>query len=160
MQLNVLAARVVTTLDEKSWDIFQVMDANGQPLNESDAARLTESLREQLKAKEVRPLPPRPVPRRLQPFMGRAEIKLESDDGLTALEIAATDRPGLLSAIAEAMVTCRVRLIDARVATFGQRVEDIFLIAGQDGQALDTSACNELEAELRKRLDVADERKV
>ena len=160
MQLNVLAARVVTTLDEKSWDIFQVMDANGQPLNDSDAERLQASLLDQLKAKEVRPLPPRPVPRRLQPFMGRAEINLKSADGLTALEIAATDRPGLLSAIAEAMVTRRVRLIDARVATFGQRVEDIFVIADENGEALDAKARNELERELRKRLDVGEEKKV
>jgi [protein-PII] uridylyltransferase len=154
MQLNVLAARVITTRDGKSWDIFQVMDANGQPLNESDAMRLETSLVEQLAAKEVRPLPPRPVPRRLQPFMGRAEIDLRGADGVTELEIAATDRPGLLSAIAEALVACGARLHDARVATFGQRVEDMFTISGAGGKALDSEACESLEVELRKRLDV------
>jgi [protein-PII] uridylyltransferase len=154
MQLNVLAARVVTTRDAKSWDIFQVMDANGQPLNRSDAERLGHTLREQLAAKQVRALPSRPVPRRLQPFMGRAEISLKPSDGLTNLEIAATDRPGLLSAIAEAMVARKVRLIDARVATFGQRVEDIFQIADGKGRALDEDECRALEKELRKRLDV------
>ena len=154
MQLNVLAARVVTTRDQKSWDIFQVMDANGQPLNRSDAARLRALLAEQLAAKTVRPLPPRPVPRRLQPFMGRAEISLADHESMTLLEIAATDRPGLLSAIAEAMVARRLRLYDARVATFGQRVEDIFLIADENGQALDDAACQKLEGELRERLDV------
>ncbi len=154
MQLNVLAARVVTTRDQKSWDIFQVMDANGQPLNRSDAARLRKLLAEQLAAKTVRPLPPRPVPRRLQPFMGRAEITLGEHEAMTLLEIAATDRPGLLSAIAEALVARNLRLIDARIATFGQRVEDIFLIADSAGQALDDDACKVLEEELRERLDV------
>ncbi|AKS41064.1 [protein-PII] uridylyltransferase [Wenzhouxiangella marina] len=154
MQLNVLAARVVTSEDARSWDIFQVMDANGQPLNPSDAARLRQSLAEQLSAKEVRPLPPRPVPRRLQPFMGRSEISLGESQGRTRLDIAATDRPGLLSAIAEAMVARGLRLFDARVATFGQRVEDVFLVGEGDGQALDAEACQALEAELRKRLDV------
>ena len=155
MQLNVLAARVVTTQNEsaRSWDVFQVMDANGKPLNRSDGARLKASLAEQLAAKTVRPLPPRPVPRRLQPFMGRAEISLQDQDGLTMLEVAATDRPGLLSAIAEALVSRGVRLIDARVATFGQRVEDIFLIADEAGTALGEQACQNLEAELRQRLD-------
>ncbi len=155
MQLNVLAARVVTTQAEpaRSWDVFQVMDANAQPLNRSDGARLKAFLAEQLGTKTVRPLPPRPVPRRLQPFMGRAEISLREQDGLTVLEVAATDRPGLLSAIAEALVSQGVRLIDARVATFGQRVEDIFLIADGSGTALTSSACKALEAELRERLD-------
>ncbi len=153
MQLNVLAARVVTSHSALSWDIFQVMDANGQPLNRSDAHRLRQSLTEQLGAKQVRPLPPRPVPRRLKPFMGRSEIQLSEDQSLTRLDIAATDRPGLLSAIAEAMVARGLRLFDARVATFGQRVEDVFLIGQEDGQALDEAACQALEQELRKRLD-------
>jgi len=154
MQLNVLAARVVTTADGRSWDIFQVMDAHSQPLYESDAERLKRSLVDQLAAREVRPLPPRPVPRRLKPFMGRSEIMLSTRDGATDLEIIATDRPGLLSAIAEALVTRGLRLHDARVATFGQRVEDMFTITTADGGPLDREACDALEAELRKRLDV------
>ena len=155
MQLNVLAARVVTSVDGKSWDVFQVMDSNGEPLHDSDAARLAQVLREQLAAKAVRPLPARPVPRRLQPFMGRAEIRMQGAGELTSVEIAATDRPGLLSAMAEALVAQGIRLFDARVATFGQRVEDVFLVADAAGQALDEAACRDLEAELRKRLDVS-----
>jgi len=154
MQLNVLAARVVTTADGKSWDIFQIMDAHNQPLYDSDADRLKYSLMEQLAAREVRPLPRQPVPRRLQPFMGRPEIKLSAGDRATDLEIAATDRPGLLSAIAEALVSHGLRLHDARVATFGQRVEDVFTITDARGEPLDEDACHALESELRKRLDV------
>lgn len=154
MQLNVLAARVLTTVDGRSWDIFQVMDSHNQPLYDSDAERLKRSLVEQLDAREVRPLPSRPVPRRLQPFMGRPEIALSTGDGVTELEIAATDRPGLLSAIAEALVVHDLRLHDARVATFGQRVEDMFTVTDADGRPLDRDACDALEAELRKRLDV------
>lgn len=155
MQLNVLAARVVTSADGLSWDLFQVMDANSQPLNTSDSERLERALSEQLQARKVRPLPSRPVPRRLQPFMGRAEIMLSAGKGVTELEIAATDRPGLLSAIAEALVARGLRLHDARVATFGQRVEDFFTVTGTDGRPLDRDACDALEEELRKRLDVA-----
>ena len=155
MQLNVLAARVVTSEDGKSWDIFQVMDANNEPLHPSDAQRLAAMLTEQLAAKTVRRLPCRPVPRRLQPFMGRAEIRIDSSGELTCVEIAATDRPGLLSGMAEALVVQGVQLLDARVATFGQRVEDVFLVADAEGRALDEKACRDLEAELRDRLDVS-----
>ncbi len=154
MQLNVLAARVVTTTDGRSWDLFQVMDGQSRPLNASDAARLEGFLRTQLTAKSVRPLPPRPVPRRLQPFMGRSEIQIRTVDDMTRLDVAATDRPGLLSAIAEAMVTRGLRLFDARIATFGQRVEDVFLISDPAGAALGDEDRSALEEELRRRLDV------
>jgi [protein-PII] uridylyltransferase len=154
MQLNVLAARVVTSTDGKSWDVFQLMGSAGGPLLDSDAGRLARILTEQLAAKAVRPLPPRPVPRRLQPFMGRAEIRITPVGELTCVEMAATDRPGLLSAIAEALVNCDVQLLDARIATFGQRVEDVFLVSDADGRALSEQACVALEAELRDQLDV------
>ncbi|MFW5816549.1 MAG: [protein-PII] uridylyltransferase, partial [Wenzhouxiangella sp.] len=154
MQLNVLAARVVTSTDGKSWDVFQLMGSAGGPLLEPDAARLARILTEQLAAKAVRPLPPRPLPRRLQPFMGRAEIRINAARDLTCVEMAATDRPGLLSAIAEALVSRDVQLLDARIATFGQRVEDVFLVSDAEGRALSASACRGLEAELRAQLDV------
>jgi [protein-PII] uridylyltransferase len=153
MRLNVLAARVVTSDDHKSWDIFQIMSSSGGPLLDADAERLARVLKEQLSAKSVRPLPPRPVPRRLKPFMTSAEIRISPLRKLTCVEMAATDRPGLLSAIAEALVTCEVQLLDARVATFGQRVEDVFLVSDAHGQALTEEACQSLEEALRRQLD-------
>ena len=153
MQLNVLAARVITSTDQRSWDIFQIMDANGGPLNASDASRLEDTLRDQLTARAVRPLAPRPVPRRLQPFLGRADIQWSDGEGSSTLEITTTDRPGLLSAIAEALVACQIRLVDARIATFGQRIEDIFQIVDAANQPLDVPARQRLEAALRERLD-------
>lgn len=157
MQLNVVAARIITTTDGLSWDIFQVMDQANGPILKTDAARLEAMLAEQLLAKVVRPLPPKPVPRRLQPFMDRPVVSLRpARDGLTALEITATDRPGLLSAIAETLVALDLRLLDARIATFGQRVEDVFII-GQDKQgqtvALEQDRADALVEQLHKRLD-------
>ena len=154
MQLNVLGARVVTSEDGKSWDVFQLMASHGGPLYESDAARLAARLTRQLAEKVVRPLTPQPVPRRLQPFMGRAEIRITGAGELTSVEVAATDRPGLLSAMAESLLNCGVALLDARIATFGQRVEDVFLVSDGNGQALSAEACEDLERELRRQLDV------
>ena len=159
MQLNVVAARVITTTDGMSWDLFQVMDRDARPINGQDATRLKSILETQLVEQEVRPLPPRPIPRRLQPFMDRPQIEIQPHrSGLTTLEITATDRPGLLSAIAETLVALDLRLFDARIATFGQRVEDVFIIGQetQDGQtigALDEPGAKALTAELIKRLD-------
>ena len=156
MQLNVLAARILTTEDGQSWDLFQVMDHQNQPLNESDSARLIDTLEKQLQAQVVRALTPRPIPRRLQPFMDPPIIEIrDGRDGLTALEITATDRPGLLSAIAETLVGLGLRLFDARVATFGQRVEDVFMIAQSEGDSvkpLDEATRAKLFAELLQCL--------
>ena len=157
MQLNVLAARVITTHDGLSWDLFQVMNQDSLPINADDVKRLTTVLCQQLTEQTIRPLPPRPVPRRLQPFMEKPQIKLASStEGLTQVEINATDRPGLLSAIAETLVSLELRLQDARIATFGQRVEDVFVV-GQvvNGAtvALDEAHSTALVSELTRRLE-------
>src|SRR6056297_2247106 len=153
MELNVLAARVATTSDARSWNLFQIMDANARALNESDTARLQRALSEQLGQRNIRPLPGRPIPRRLRHFMRRAEVKFTHGEDATRLEIATTDRPGLLSAIAESLLGAGIRLHDARVATFGQRVEDVFVISTQSGEPLGDKTAARLETELRKRLD-------
>ncbi len=153
MELNVLAARVATTSDARSWNLFQIMDANARALNESDTARLQRALSEQLGQRNIRPLPGRPIPRRLRHFLRRAEVNFSHADDATRLEIATTDRPGLLSAIAESLLGAGIRLHDARIATFGQRVEDVFVISTRDGKPLGEETAARLEAELRKRLD-------
>jgi [protein-PII] uridylyltransferase len=153
MELNVLAARVATTDDGHSWDLFQIMDANGRALNASDRSRLAEALTRQLGERDIRPLPGRPIPRRLKHFLTRSEIVFHDGADSTRLEIATTDRPGLLSAIAESLLGAGVRLHDARIATFGQRVEDVFVITTREGRVLDEAAASMLEQELRKRLD-------
>ncbi|MGB0513972.1 MAG: hypothetical protein ACPGJE_03925, partial [Wenzhouxiangellaceae bacterium] len=153
MELNVLAARVATTADHNSWNLFQLMDANGSALNDSDRSRLEQALIRQLGQRDIRPLPGRPIPRRLRHFMRRAEIQFEQNGDLTRLEIATTDRPGLLSAIAESLLAAGVRLHDARVATFGQRVEDVFVLSTLGGEALNAETRDALERELRTRLD-------
>jgi len=153
MELNVLAARVATTGDRKSWNLFQLMDANGAALNRSDTGRLREALDHQLEQRDIRPLPGRPIPRRLKHFMQRAELKFEPAGEFTRVEIATTDRPGLLSAVAESLLAAGIRLHDARVATFGQRVEDVFVVSTRSGKPLDQAHAESLERELRQRLD-------
>ncbi len=51
--LNVLAARIITTTDGRSFDLFQVMDANDGPLNENDSRKLVRRLETLLGQQQV-----------------------------------------------------------------------------------------------------------
>jgi len=152
MRCDVLAARVLTTSDGVGFDLFQVVDANGGPLNRSDTRRLLEFLRVPLGQQRV-PVPRRArVPRRLREFLAPARIEF-SDGDATGMRLECTDRPGLLSQIATVFVDQGIRVHDARIATFGDRVEDAFLLADRDEQLLDAEARVALEQALRERLD-------
>jgi [protein-PII] uridylyltransferase len=54
----------------------------------------------------------------------------------TVMEVTASDRPGLLSAIAKVMAECHIQLQNAKVSTLGERVEDIFFITDEKGMPL------------------------
>ena len=56
------------------------------------------------------------------------------------------------------MLAADLRLHDARIATFGQRVEDAFKVSDREGRPLDGERAAELERILRARLDPADAR--
>ena len=63
------------------------------------------------------------------------EIKFHNDPDRrhTVMEVIAQDRPGLLHQVANALVHCKARLVNARVSTFGEKAEDVFLLHDRDG---------------------------
>jgi len=74
----------------------------------------------------------------------------------TTVEVISQDRPGLLYQIAEAFDACDVKLHNARVATFGAHVEDIFDVTDLAGNPLtDEKQCKCLKQQITSRLDEA-----
>jgi len=128
-----LSARVDTTSSDRSFDLFQLMDRHAQPLNHIDSERLQRRLSEVLKDSSVPEPVMRRLPRRLRPFKSTAKIRFSAAHGgdKTLMDLACSDRPGLLSNISAAMVECGIRIHDARIATMGDRVEDAFILSDQ-----------------------------
>ncbi|HEY7872053.1 MAG TPA: hypothetical protein VIC31_04985, partial [Rudaea sp.] len=66
---------------------------------------------------------------------------------------------GLLAAIARVFREQGVRVHDARIATFGERVEDFFLIGGERDAILDPAAREALHEALARILDFSADAK-
>lgn len=137
--LDIQDARIATSRDGTVLDTFIVLDENGGPL--TDPARLSEvseTLRRELSAISG---PPAPVSRRVHPrlqhFAVATKVRYRNDvAGRTVVEVTATDRPGVLARIAVALSESGVRLHSARIATFGERVEDLFYVTDRNGEPL------------------------
>jgi [protein-PII] uridylyltransferase len=71
----------------------------------------------------------------------------------TQLALVCSDRPGLLADVAKVFRERAVRVHDARIATFGERVEDFFLLSDERDQALDETTRTALHDVLRQRLE-------
>ena len=64
-----------------------------------------------------------------------------------------SDRPGLLSRVAAAIYQQGVQVHNARIATFGEIVEDTFLISDPDHQPLSPEAQEALGAAIQDSLE-------
>jgi [protein-PII] uridylyltransferase len=155
MGLNVMAARILTTRDGRSFDLFQLMDQQDRALSDEDAAELVFRLQDATASGRIRPPVFRPLPRRLRHFISHPRVAFApaADVPGTLMELQCHDRPGLLSRLAAAMVEQKVQVHDARIATFGERVEDTFLISDAAHQALSETAQSELAAAVKSHLE-------
>jgi len=152
MRLDVVAARVMTSRDGRALDAFTVLEAGTQaPVPAERTTDLREALSRVLGATHLRTVPARRgLTRRLRHFQRPPRIDFHGAEGqpLTRLALVCSDRPGLLVAIAQAFLDVGVRVHDARIATFGDQVEDFFELSDRHDAPLD----NALEDELRKAL--------
>nr|WP_269450910.1 [protein-PII] uridylyltransferase [Stenotrophomonas sp. MMGLT7] len=164
-----LFAAIVMTLDRKGYRIHRarVLDApHGSIFDtfevspaESYAAQprqLQEALYEALSGDLERLRPSRRVmPRQLRHFRfaPRVELRPTVDGQRTRLSLVAPDRPGLLADVAQVLRGQRLRVHDARIATFGERAEDQFQITDEHDQPLPETSSQALREALLACLD-------
>ena len=136
--LTVADARIMTTRDDYILDTFVILDESGAVI--TDTSRLND-ITARLKARLLHPESELPEPaqhltRQTKAFrIGTNTIFWQDEkNNRTAMQVTAYDRPGLLSRIAKAMLDCNVLLQNAKIATFGERAEDIFYITNYKGE--------------------------
>ena len=138
--LSIHDARVITTEGGYTLDSYVVLEHSGQP--PTDPSRLAE-IRQALADAAARTGPPpepvaRQIPRQLQHFRTRTRIQFSDDPAneRTVIEMVTADRPGLLARIGHALSSCGVRIKNAKIATMGERAEDVFFVTDSEGRAL------------------------
>lgn len=134
LQLSIVDARIHLAGDHVL-DCFVVLAVGGAVPDPNELARLQKQLRADLAA-GFRDSLARPLPRILKHFPITTEVHFSStaNGQPTMMEVIAQDRPGLLHQVALALRACRARLVTAKIATFGERAEDIFFITDEHGK--------------------------
>lgn len=139
--LTIQDARIITTGGGYALDTFIVLEADtGRPVERQQRSdEIVRWLRTTLSTGSLPQPRLRPASfRRLKHFMIPTEVEFSDQPGshLTLMSVVATDRPGFLSIVGRAMQHCRVRLHNARIATFGERVEDSFHITDMEDHSV------------------------
>lgn len=139
--LTVVSAYIVRTQNNYTINTFNILDKNNELIQpEERIEAILNELQITLTHEGNALYCPinRRISRQLKHFPVPTRITFTQDEssGHTLMEIITTDRPGVLSCIAQSFVMCNVRVKKANIATFGSRVEDIFYITDSQNYPL------------------------
>lgn len=159
LNLNIVDARISSNEGPYIISSYVVLDEKGQPLGVDPARkeRVRNRLIEELDDPEDYPnIIHRRTPRQLRHFAFPTEVLFSNDtiNERTVIEVITPDRPGLLARIGQVFLDHRIRLSNAKIATLGERVEDVFFVTNEQGEPIsDPSVCRALQQDLCKMLD-------
>ncbi|MDL0430279.1 [protein-PII] uridylyltransferase [Marinobacter sp. TBZ242] len=159
LNLNIVDARISSSEGPFSISSYIVLDEKGKPLGIDPARkdRVRRRLIEELDDPEDYPdIIHRRTPRQLKHFAFPTEVTFSNDtvNQRTVMEVVTPDRPGLLARVGQVLLEHRVRLTNAKIATLGERVEDVFFVTDEHGEQIrDPAVCQALQQDLCQMLD-------
>ena len=163
LNLNIHDARIITSSSQFTLDTYIVLDADGTPIG-NDPER-TEEIRQGLidalrNPEDYLTIIQKRVPRQLKHFAFPPQVTIHNDTQRpqTIIEVVAPDRPGLLARIGQLFLDFDLSVQNAKIATLGERVEDVFFVTNADNQPLsDPQLCMRLQQAMIKQLSQENE---
>ncbi|MBF8268876.1 MAG: glnD [Gammaproteobacteria bacterium] len=144
LRLNIVDARIITSNNGYTLDTFIVLEESGEHVKGGERTNaIKEMLLQELTNldKPIRKIS-RMEKRQLRNFPIATTVSFSQDESnnRTVMEVIASDRVGLLSRIGMAMESCAISLQNAKIATYGEKVEDIFFITDHDNKMITDQA--------------------
>ncbi|MCE9664137.1 [protein-PII] uridylyltransferase [Halomonas sp. M5N1S17] len=158
--LSIHDARIATSSNDWTLNTFIVLDSRGESIRDAERIEaIRRHLVEELDDPDDYPqIVTRHTPRQLRHFHVATEVLIEQDPAneRTLLELIAPDRPGLLARVGRIFMEQDIALSAAKIATLGERVEDVFFITDKGGRPItDPERQQRLRARLIEVLDVS-----
>jgi len=155
--LTIVDARIVPLANDFSLDTYIFMELDHRTV--IDGARLSKirrTLTRILSSGDSRAAKvTRRAPRQVRMFSTKTVINFDKDisSKRTIMELAAGDRPGLLSTVGQVFIEFKINIETAKILTIGERAEDVFYVVDENNRLLTDEVCNQLRERLVERLD-------
>ena len=153
--LSIHDAKIITTKTGYTANTFVILDQQGQPINDSyQALELAQSLTNILKDNAPK-FNIKPLAKRFEQFKVATQVCFVDTKTRrsTLLEIVSLDFPGLLARVANIFQKSKLQIHSAKITTFGEKVEDVFIVSNADELALTKQEQQQLTEKLTAELD-------
>ncbi len=159
MNLDVQDARIITASTAFSLDTYVVLDRFGTLLSEPEREETVRcALVDALSHSDQYPgLMQRRIPRQLRHFDIENTVNVTLNEALqqNMVEISTLDHPGLLAKVGGIFMMQGLDIHSARIATLGERAEDIFFVTKTDGTPMNAAQVQVFASQLKASLDEA-----
>jgi [protein-PII] uridylyltransferase len=154
---DILGAHVYTTRESLAVQIYELKPrSGGRAEEESERARLERRLRQVLAGSQDIEAIAASIPRRLPEVVRRRppQVRISNDDSefYTIVDVAATDRPGILFDITRSLSESGLDIVMSRVATRASRVTDSFYVTDRGHKLLEEDRRREVETTVMRAL--------
>ncbi len=146
--LDIVDAKILTSKDNKAYNTISVLQ--DEKLELIDISQIIENKLLQAPA-TVREVSDKYAHRH---FDHTIHIAFSHNEkwNLTQLEVSTIDKQGVLSNIAHIFYQLDIYLVNARISTMGERVEDVFFISNADNKPLSKAQQKQLRQYLQENL--------
>ncbi|MGB0495005.1 MAG: bifunctional uridylyltransferase/uridylyl-removing protein GlnD, partial [Kangiellaceae bacterium] len=138
--LNIYGANIHTDKNGYCYDSFFVLNEQDKIITDTEVKeQIIQTIKKnvsEIKTKELNVS--RRMPRQIKYFTVDTKIEFSADEfsHLTRIDITAKNQPGFLAAVGRVFVKNKIKLHDAKITTFGEKVEDTFLISDKNNQPI------------------------
>ncbi|MDP2559998.1 [protein-PII] uridylyltransferase [Psychrobium sp. 1_MG-2023] len=153
-------AHVMATNHGYALDTFTISELDGSAVTEPRRIKsIVQTLNKSLTVKSFKPHSKRRIARQVKHFNVPTRVSFIDNDNdsenndYTIFELVALDVPGLLATIGDVFTKQRITLINAKITTIGERVEDFFIIADEFGHSLGDAKKQTLQQSLLKAIE-------
>lgn len=159
MDLDVQDARIITATKAFSLDTYVVLDRFGTLVTdpEREATVKNEIVQALIQSDKYPGLMQRRIPRQLRHFDIENTVEITLNEALqqNMVEISTLDQPGLLARIGGLFMMQGLDIHSARIATLGERAEDIFFVTKKDNQPMSAEEAESFTLRMIAALDEA-----
>ncbi len=144
LNLSVYDARIHTSRQELCFNTLMVLDERGRPVggDPGQVERIRRTLTRVLREPEDFPaIVKRRVARTLRHFRIPTSVEVLNDPSTphTEIRVVASDRPGLLARLGLIFMEEGIIVQNAKIATLGERIDDVFFVTGPDNLPIEDS---------------------
>ncbi len=153
-QVTIQEAAILTCDNNFDMDTYVILTEKNQAFLDDELVEIiSHSLIQHLQNNQLPKITRQRISRSQAHFKIKPQIKYTSEQNYTGLFLITSDRPGLLSRISRVFYKEKVHLHNAKIATAGERVEDMFYLSNFKGELLTESEQENLKHKLQDELN-------